>query len=298
MPERQARSRRPAFSIFLYVLYVVSFAVIGYYLVTGSSYYQTPYKERPRQEEYRSLRPAGPTGHGFGVVGSAMMIFMLAYSVRKRSRRLAKWGPLRRWLDIHIYFGIIGPLLIVLHTSFKVQGLVAVSFWSMVAVVASGVLGRYLYLKIPRNIQGDELGRVDIERMNTILGNQLAEASSGARVVFDKLETALAPKVHEDTGPVAALAAVLKDDIFRPIRKHRARKLLASELELPARTRDNVIALVSEKAMMHRKLILLNKIQQLFHYWHVFHKPFAIVMYVIMAIHIGIAIWLGYTWIF
>lgn len=298
MPDTQARRRHPLFSIFLHLLYVVSFIVIGYFLFTGSSYYQTPYKERPRQEDYRSLRPAGPIGHGFGVVGSAMMIFMLAYSVRKRSRKLSKLGSLRRWLDIHIYFGIIGPLLIVLHTSFKVQGLVAVSFWSMVAVVASGVLGRYLYLKIPRNLQGDELGRVDIERLNRVLGDQLAQASSGARAVFDRLETALAPRVQEDTGPVAALAAVFKDDIFRPVRKRRARKLLARELDLPVRTRDKVITLVSEKAMMHRKLILLNKIQQLFHYWHVFHKPFAIVMYVIMAIHITIAVWLGYTWIF
>jgi hypothetical protein len=36
----------------------------------------------------------------------------------------------------------------------------------------------------------------------------------------------------------------------------------------------------------------------LFHYWHVFHKPFAFIMYIIMLIHIGIALWLGYRWIF
>jgi hypothetical protein len=42
----------------------------------------------------------------------------------------------------------------------------------------------------------------------------------------------------------------------------------------------------------------LENIHKLFYYWHVFHKPFAIIMYLIMIVHIAISVWLGYTWIF
>ena len=62
------------------------------------------------------------------------MLLMLLYSVRKRVGFLRRLGPLSRWLDGHIFLGVFGPLLVMLHSSFKVQGLVALSFWSMVAV--------------------------------------------------------------------------------------------------------------------------------------------------------------------
>lgn len=47
--------------------------------------------------------------------------------------------------------------MVLFHTAFKFGGIVAISFWSMVAVVASGVIGRFIYNQIPRSIQGQEL---------------------------------------------------------------------------------------------------------------------------------------------
>ena len=34
--------------------------------------------------------------------------------------------------------------------------------------------------------------------------------------------------------------------------------------------------------------------RQMFYYWHVLHKPFAIVMYVFMFVHILVAVFTGY----
>lgn len=188
------------YRILLLVLYAVSLAVVARLALDGLPYYTTPLVERPRHELYWTLKPGGTRGHLYGVVGSAMMVLMLAYSLRKRWHWLRRWGSLRVWLDLHIYLGVIGPLLVILHTSFKVQGLVALSFWSMIAVAVSGVLGRYLYLKIHRGRAGGEL------------------TASEARV------------------------------------------------------------------------------RQLFHYWHVFHKPFAFVMYVLMIVHVAVAWMTGYAW--
>ncbi len=101
-----------------------------------------------------------------GVIGSAMMLVMLLYSARKRLDSWQKWGSIASWLDIHIFFGIFGPLFVILHSTFKVNGLVAISFYSMIAVALSGILGRYLYLQIPRNIRGHELSIQDLEAFN------------------------------------------------------------------------------------------------------------------------------------
>ena len=119
---------RPAVSsprrAFLLGLYVVTLGLLVWFFVEGHSYYVTPYAERPHHEGYRMYRPAGSIGLAYGIAGSAMMILMLIYSIRKRTRLLGRTFPLRHLLDFHIYLGVVGPLLIVLHTSFKVQGLV------------------------------------------------------------------------------------------------------------------------------------------------------------------------------
>lgn len=148
------------YRLFLFALYGISLAVVLRLGLEGAPYYLTPLEERPRHELYWTLKPGGSHGQLYGVVGSGMMVLMLLYTVRKRFRPLRRWGHLRVWLDLHIYLGIMGPLLIVLHSSFKVQGLVAISFWSMVAVASSGVLGRYLYMRILRSEAGDWTHRV------------------------------------------------------------------------------------------------------------------------------------------
>ena len=50
------------------------------------------------------------------------------------------------------------------------------------------------------------------------------------------------------------------------------------------------------KADARRRILLWSRLHDLFHYWHVAHKPFAIVMYVFMLLHVGVALWTGYAW--
>lgn len=228
------------FSLLLTVVYVAAACFIVSALAQGWTYYATPLTERPHHAGHRDLRPGGIAGHGYGVVGSALMLLMLLYSVRKRSRRFAELGTPAQWLQVHICFGIVGPLLIVLHSSFKVQGLVAVSFWSMVGVALSGVFGRWLYLQIPRNLAGHELSMQEI----------------GA------LEADLAARQETERRP-----------------REAAR-------------------LARRRATLERRVRRLETVRRLFHWWHVAHKPFAVLMLLIMIVHVIVAVSLGYAWVF
>ena len=69
-------------------------------------------------------------------------------------KRLRDAGRMKTWLEVHVFCGIVGPVLVTFHTSFKFNGIVSVAYWSMVAVVLSGFVGRYLYVRIPRSIRG------------------------------------------------------------------------------------------------------------------------------------------------
>jgi hypothetical protein len=281
----------------LWAIYIVSFALLIWFFADGYSYYKTPYLERPHHPDYRQLRPAGARGLAYGIAGSAMMILMLIYSLRKRTRLLGRTLPLRTLLDFHIYLGIVGPLLIVLHTSFKVQGLVAVSFWSMVAVALSGYFGRYLYLQIPRNIVGDELTLQQIEQTNADLTHDLRARFNLDDAMMSRIERLFeSTLIHRHKGALASVFSLLIDDLIRPFTRSRLRKQLAKIVVLPGNQGRELFAVAFRRAILRRRIALLNQVQALFHYWHVIHKPFAIVMYIIMGVHIGVALWTGYGW--
>jgi hypothetical protein len=182
---------------------------------------------------------------------------------------------------------------------FKVQGLVAVSFWSMVAVALSGILGRYLYLQIPRSVGGQELSDRQMKEAISeiqIPGRQLKEEEISA---LEKMEKELeAGIIDEDAGLLKSMIKSFFDNLTFFIRKRRLVSRYSRRLNLPKDMIGELVEEARRRAVLKRKIMFLNQVQQLFHYWHVFHKPFAIIMYIIMLVHVGVAIWLGYTWIF
>jgi len=221
-----------------------------------------------------------------------MMVLMLGYSLRKRVRLLRHLGPLARWLDIHIFLGVVGPLLVVLHSAFKVQGLVALSFWSMIAVAASGVFGRYLYLQIPRTRAGEEMNLAALERVDAELGERLRRQFRLSEPTIQRLES-LAGAREDGAGLVVTLLRMITDDLRRPL---RLREFARACPGVPASVQREFERVVREKADARRRIVLWNRIHDLFHYWHVLHKPFAVVMYLFMVVHVAVAVWTGYAW--
>jgi hypothetical protein len=76
-----------------------------------------------------------------------------------------------------------------------------------------------------------------------------------------------------------------------------ARRLQSLELEGQEPIGDAGRILAREWVLLTRRLHLFHTIRDLFHWWHVFHKPFAVIMIVVMIVHVGVAVALGYTWI-
>jgi len=289
------KSRRRRFLIGL--IYVAAFAVLAYLLIDGWSYYTTPYLERPRHEAYRILRPAGSRGLIYGIIGASMMILMLIYSLQKRLKFFGKRRSLRPFLDVHIFLGVIGPLFIVLHTSFKVQGLVAVAFWSMVAVALSGYLGRYLYQQIPRNMDDQELSLSEIEASGQQMLTQIKERTGLEDDTLHSLISTFENAYTTNAGSLWRLIpALILKDLRRPWIKRRLRRKIVRLRRLSRREIDTLTELAVRQALLKRKLVVLGQVRRLFHWWHVIHKPFAIIMYLIMIVHIGVAVWTRYAW--
>jgi hypothetical protein len=96
-------------------------------------------------------------GHGLGIVGFVFMIMTeTLYSLRKRSRSV-RWGRMSNWLQFHIFTGLVGPFMVLLHTSWKFNGIAGVTTLFTVMIVISGFVGRYIFTRIPRTLDGLEI---------------------------------------------------------------------------------------------------------------------------------------------
>lgn len=273
----------------IYALLLGSLAGFAYH---GLPYYLTPLAERPRHPLYWQLKPGGTWGLAFGIVGAVMMVVMLLYSVRKRFVALRRLGPVSEWLDFHILFGICGPLFILLHSSFKVQGLVSLSFWSMVAVATSGIAGRYLYRQIPHSSAGNELSLAEVERLDQELARQLTQEAGLDAEAIRQLDEVAALGTGAGRS-LLGLALRFPLDSLRLGRRLRAFRQRFSPRDRHLRRRYEL--LVRQKVSLRRRILLWQRVRELFHYWHVFHKPFALVMYIFMFVHIGVAWVTGYA---
>lgn len=271
-------------------------AIFLYTLATSREYYTAPLSERPHLVEHASLRPAGNIGHGFGIVGSCMLISLFAYSARKRFAFMKNWGNVRTWLGVHIFFGVSGPLFITLHTAFKFNGIVAVSYWSMIAVMLSGFIGRYLYAQIPRDLCGMELTLQEAQAAHQQLVEALRKRYELTLKEIAQIEDYLLGNLREAQGLV--LLRVFFHDVSRWWRLYRVRSFLRAHVNISHDELLEMIRLVRQQALLQREIVLFQALHRAFHYWHVIHKPFAYVMLTIMFIHIAVAVAFGYWWIF
>ena len=273
----------------------VAFALVVLTL-NGSEYYRTGIDERVYHDGHAALKPSGIVGHGIGIFGSLFMVVgVISYMARKRYRFMSRMGLLKHWLEFHIFLCTLGPVLVLFHTAFKFGGLVAVSFWSMVAVFLSGIAGRFIYLQIPRSIEGRELSLNEVRATKGDLADQIrASYNFGDESYSLIVETVKQSKGSASRGiPGGLLAHYLEDR-----RSVMSVKEVLKKKNIPASDTRGIIALVRKDIMLSRKIERLDRMKNLFGYWHVAHLPFALVMLIIMVIHIGVTLLFGYRWIF
>lgn len=258
----------------------------------GWEYYRAPLGTRGYLPEHALLRPSGPIGLTLGVAGVVSMLMTLPYAVRKRWKPLARVGTVKQWLEVHIFFGIVGPVLITMHTSFKFNGLISVGYWLMMTVWASGFVGRYLYVRIPKTIRGVELSLVQVGDRVTELQRQLhaAKLPDAIRRELDAFDEAVTPTVGRTPGAI--------DLFFGELRVRARLMLLRRHLRAAGVDVASIAALVdlaTERATLARRMAHLKRTRHLFELWHVFHRPLVYGLFGIVVLHVGVALYLGYA---
>jgi hypothetical protein len=275
-----------------------------YALFAGRSYYFLPLADRPLNDLHRDLRPAGRMGIGFGVLSAVLFAAIYVYPLRKRWTWLRKVGTTRHWLDFHIVMGLAAPALVALHSAFKFGGLAGMAYWIMLAVVASGLVGRYFYAQIPRSKKDAELSLAELHKINLEVRDDLRAQNIVAEEVWRPLVTPIRREEALRMPVMKSIARMLALDLARPFRMAALRRKALSGRDrvrtlgglLPSRNPDleRVVSLVRRQSWLTAKICFLDRAGQIFKMWHVVHRPFSGAFVALVAIHIGMAIWMGF----
>jgi hypothetical protein len=263
----------------------------------GADYYSLSQADRPFSPKHHLLKPSGAVGINLGVLGVLLLCGIFLYPLRKRWAWLHKQGSSTHWLDHHVVLGVAAPVCIAFHSSFKFRGLAGIAFWVMVGVASSGLIGRYLYAQIPRQVVADELS---VRIFQGVLERQRIIPQSELRRLFNLP----APSHVAHRSALAALGYMVASDLARPFRVARLRlhvmgtgpaiRSLGGMFQPKNAQLEGVISLARKQALLSRRIVFLSHAQQVFKLWHVVHRPFSYAFAVLALVHIVVAMLLGF----
>jgi hypothetical protein len=263
----------------------------------GADYYRLSQADRPSSLKHHLLKPSGGVGINLGLLGVLMLCSIFLYPLRKRWAWLQKQGNSKHWLDHHVVLGMAAPVCVAFHSSFKFHGLAGIAFWVMLAVSLSGLIGRYLYAQIPRQVASAELS---LRVFLGVLERQQVIPQADLRRLFHLP----APNQVPHWSAVAALGYMVASDLARPFRIARLRvavmgigptvRSLGGLLPPKNAQLEGVIGLARKQALLSRRIVFLSHAQQVFKLWHVVHRPFSYAFAVLTLVHIVVAMLLGF----
>jgi hypothetical protein len=235
-------------------------------------------------------------GHGLGILGFVLMIATeILYSLRKRSR-LARWGRMSSWLRFHIFTGLVGPYLVLLHTAWRFHGLAGIVTALTVVVVFSGIVGRYIYTAVPRTADGAEVEAPMLDRQMSELDAALERLSADSAVSVGPSSARLGAILGE---PLVAAGDAAQPGVGlvlgRSVLEWQDRlRLWRQERRLAPTAREHVKELnrlLVRRRALERQVASLSAARRTLAAWHAVHIPIGMALFAAASVHVVAAIY-------
>jgi hypothetical protein len=251
----------------LVALIAIIFITISYLLV------QAVYRQTPVASSMY--------GHSMGILGFLLMLMTeTLYTLRKRSHN-ARWGQMSAWLDFHIFTGLVGPYMVLLHSAWHFNGLAGIVSLLTLMIVLSGFIGRYIYTAIPRTPAGAELSLDEMREQMKWLEAELATST-----VAQPGETpSLAPsQAGSAAAPFFSRTLQSLGSVFNIGRRHdlnETARATARRLAEVRQQRNRLRSQIQSLAITRRMLAI----------WHIVHIPLGFTLFGMAFIHIIAAVY-------
>ena len=232
------------------------------------------------------------------VAGGSMMLALFVYPLRKYFRFMAGLGKVKWWFWFHLCMGITGPWLILVHSGFQTRSLNAgVALYSMLIVVGSGIIGRFIYVRVHRGLSGE---RTSLRELSERAG--LVESEARSRLHFSpKVEARLLAFEQEALRPRPGRITHLRQAIVLPVQQwftylacsrelRRTLNTLAKQRQWDAgdllRRKRHSRRLVERYLGAVVRVAQFTAYERLFSLWHLAHLPFIYLLVISAVVHV------------
>ena len=226
---------------------------------------------------FPGLLPETGMGYWIGLVGGSMMLILLIYPLRKRIKSLRSIGKIGFWFRFHMILGIAGPMLVLYHGRFSFGHALntKMAMWSMLLVVGSGFVGRFIYSRIHRGYTGRKL---EMRQILTRLREEMEEIGSlgtlGDQIRHD-LQPLEARAIAAGGGFWSSATSILTIGIGSRVAMWRIRRKLRA---LPSRdgtaqAHKHILRLAAQSTLAARRAAAFAYYDRMFRLWHLLHLP-------------------------
>ncbi len=242
-------------------------------------------------EQY--ISPQFGLGYWLGIVGGSLMLVLVVYPMRKRMPSLAVLGSVQLWFQIHMVFGIIGPLAVLYHANFRLGATNSnVALICMLLVAGSGVVGRYLYARIHNGLYGK---KTTVQELAAD-AEKLRKHSGALRLL-----PGLMLEVEQAERHIGRPAPLVIRPFLAALREQRATRRISRLVRnavAMASTRSSTLsrererftqaatAYISARLKAARRVAEFQASERLFVVWHVLHMPLFVVLVIVGVVHV------------
>ena len=248
-----------------------------------------------RADSYLSAKDGW--GYALGIIGGTLMALLLIYPLRKRVRVMQSWGSIKYWFRTHMLFGVIGPVMILYHSNFRLGSTNSnVAMFCMLLVASSGLVGRYFYTRIHFGLYGhqatlEELRKdLHVTRGNLGAHNKLSPRIIGYMKQYERLmlrkrmfimQLVLLPVIELRSRVLLwRLKRTLKQELRILAKKNKWNRRMLNEFL------GETQYLLKEYFLCVRKTGQLSLYARLFSLWHILHMPLFIMLVISGIVHV------------
>lgn len=244
------------------------------------------------------FKSSDDTSYWIAVTGGSMMLLLFSYPLRKHFRFMHRLGKVKWWFWLHLFLGIAGPWLILVHSGFHVGSLNAgVALYSMGIVVASGVIGRFIYVRVHRGLDGQRMSLSELRARA-----YLRESDARSHLHFSPaVEAALLAFEEHELRAKPGWPTYLRQVTFLPLQRQVAYRRCRGELRRSLRavalerqwTDDDLKRRERRlRRLVDRYLDAVVRVAQytayerVFALWHLAHLPFIYLLVISAVVHV------------
>ena len=225
---------------------------------------------------------SGFFGHGIGILGFILMMMTeLLYSWRKRSLS-ARWGKMSSWLRFHIFTGLVGPYMVLLHSSWKFNGLAGIVMLLTFIIVLSGIVGRYIFTAIPRTADGTEIEASELESQISIIEGSLQQWRESQPEVARALGRSLQSDSQSVGNSLLAVFGRTFSDISYQLQLWGVRRKIQTRYRAQAIELEK---LIQRRRILQRQVSSLIMARRLLSLWHAVHIPIGVALFATAFVH-------------